>query len=246
MVAGFKDSSACTCARLPVQAMVQRLVSLQIFHVFVSWFLLEETPAMSSVRLKALMASETVGSKRQMASSDAAVFCNGLGRKHRRRQSLRLAGLTLRWHETVSAAYVISDCNLEITGFVAQKLIGLPPNHCDYPTQDLVEEIAVSVPLDAVFSRRAQKEAAELLVVRQIQTLNLRGVVPTSAAVYNMFQALQPSPSQIGHRARDAWVQRFRKRWQLSRRAWPQKPDLTDEAAKNKAGGPKIGAFQWF
>ena len=78
---------------------------------------------------------------------------------------------------------MISDCNLEITGFVAQKLIGLPPNHCDYPTQDLVEETAASVPLDEVFSRRAQKEAAELLVVRQIQTLNLRGVVPTSATV---------------------------------------------------------------
>ena len=70
MVAVFKDSSACTCARLPVQAMVHRLVSLQIFHVFAS-----------DVFCKALMASETVGSERQMASSNAAVFCNGLGRK---------------------------------------------------------------------------------------------------------------------------------------------------------------------
>lgn len=195
---------------------------------------------------KAVMASKTVVSKRQMASSDTAAFCNVFGRKQRRRQSLRLPGLTLRWHETVSAAYVLSDCNLESTVFVAQKLSGLPPSHCDYPTQDLVEEIAVSVPLDAVLSHRAQKEAAELLVVREIQALNLRGVVPTSAAVYNMFQALQPSSCRVGHRGRDAWVQRFRKRWQLSRRAWPQKPDLTDEAAKNKAGGPKIGAFQWF
>ena len=78
--------------------------------------------------------------------------------QHRRRQSLRLAGLTLRWHETVSAAYVMSDCNLEITGFVAQKLIGSPPNHCDWS-----------------------------------HVSNTFGVVPTSAAVYNMFQALQPS-----------------------------------------------------
>ena len=46
----------------------------------------------SDVFCKALMASETVGSKRQMASSDAAVFCNGLGRKHRRRQSSGLLG----------------------------------------------------------------------------------------------------------------------------------------------------------
>ena len=82
-------------------------------------------------------------------------FSNGFGSGKRKRQSRRLfpVGLTLPWLEKVRAAYLMSGCDLAITLFAAQKFSGLRPEDADYPTLDLVEEIAVSVPLDASIPR---------------------------------------------------------------------------------------------
>ena len=70
-----------------------------------------------------------------------------------------------------------------------QKSSGLRPEDADYPTLDLVEEIAVPVPLDASIRARVRKEVAEVLLVKEIEKLNLRGVVPSLAAVYAMYEA---------------------------------------------------------
>ena len=43
---------------------------------------------------------------------------------------------------------------------------------------DAVEEIAVSVPLDAGDSARVRKEVTEVLLVKEIKKLNFRGMVP--------------------------------------------------------------------
>ena len=144
-------------------------------------------------------------------------------------------GLTLPWLEKVRAAYLMSGCDLAITLFAAQKFSGLRPEDADYPTLDLVEEIAVSMPLDASIRVRVRKEVAEVLLVKEIEKLNLRGVVPSLAAVYAMYEAFEPSSRCIGYRGRIAWVQRFRKRWGLSRRAWSCQPEIE----KGKVG-PQI------
>ena len=164
-------------------------------------------------------------------------FSNGFGSGKRKRQSRRLfpVGLTLPWLEKVRAAYLMSGCDLAITLFAAQKFSGLRPEDADYPTLDLVEEIAVSVPLDASIRVRVRKEVAEVLLVKEIEKLNLRGVVPSLAAVYAMYEAFEPSSRCIGYRGRIAWVQRFRKRWGLSRRAWSCQPEIE----KGKVG-PQI------
>ena len=168
-------------------------------------------------------------------------FFQGFGSGKRKRQSRRLfpVGLTLPWLEKVRAAYLMSGCDLAITLFAAQKFSGLRPEDADYPTLDLVEEIAVSVPLDASIRARVRKEVAEVLLVKEIEKLNLRGVVPSLAAVYAMYEAFEPSSRCIGYRGRIAWVQRFRKRWGLSRRAWSCQPEIE----KGKVG-PKSGAAE--
>ena len=169
-------------------------------------------------------------------------FSNGFGSGKRKRQSRRLfpVGLTLPWLEKVRAAYLMSGCDLAITLFAAQKFSGLRPEDADYPTLDLVEEIAVSMPLDASIRVRVRKEVAEVLLVKEIEKLNLRGVVPSLAAVYAMYEAFEPSSRCIGYRGRIAWVQRFRKRWGLSRRAWSCQPEIE----KGQGGAPNLGPLR--
>lgn len=187
----------------------------------------------------AAMAVETVASNRQKALQDASALCDAVSRSRKRRQILRPDGLTSQWLETVGAAYLISDCNIGLALFVARKLSGLRADDPDYPSQDLVEEIALSVSSEMVFSRRAYKEAAEGLLLTEISNLDVRGVAPSAFSVYAMFQALRPGVRSTGSRAKNAWAQRFRKRWKLFRRAWVCKPDLNTEPAKNKAGRAK-------
>ena len=155
-------------------------------------------------------------------------------------------GSDVNFYETICAVYLMSGCNFAATLAAAQRLTALHPHRFDFPLQECVEEIAVSVPLDKSISPRARKQAAELLAVQDIEKLNDRGVAPLVADVHEICRHLGHNSSAASQRGREAWVRRFRLRWRLPHKTLqPASPDMTADDAKKKARGAQNCPQKW-